>query len=331
MRSVASSDPTIFQPAGFDMGRISVFFGQTAARELRMTIRTPAQYVDGMRDGRRVFYRGERVKDVTANAELRLAVDHSSLAYSIAQTHPALAVDAEGEGHFSAFYRLPRSAGDLQERGALIEQVAALGAGVIVLKEVGSDALFALLRATEGEEQAKARAFYDRVRRDDLALAVAQTDVKGDRTKAPHEQSDPDLYLRIVDEDADSITVRGAKCHTSFSVNADELIVLPTRAMGPKDRDYAVAFAIPIDHPGLTLYVSPYSAGDATRNTFDHPVSSRHKLLVSLTVFDNVRVPKERVLLNRKPERAGPLALAFVDYHRFTAINYKLPLLDTLV
>jgi 4-hydroxybutyryl-CoA dehydratase/vinylacetyl-CoA-Delta-isomerase len=306
-------------------------FGQTAARELRMTIRTPAQYVDGLRDGRRVFYRGERVKDVTANAELRLAVDHSSLAYSIARTYPVLAVDSEGEEHFSAFYRVPRSARDLRERGALIEQVAALGAGVIVLKEVGSDALFALLRATEGEEQAKARAFYDRVRRDDLALAVAQTDVKGDRTKAPHEQSDPDLYLRIVDEDADSITVRGAKCHTSFSANADELIVLPTRAMGPKDRDYAVAFAIPIDHPGLTLYVSPYSAGDAARNGFDHPVSSRHKLLESLTVFDNVRVPKERVFLNRKPERAGPLALAFVDYHRYTAINYKLPLLDTLV
>ena len=168
-----------------------------------MTIRTPTQYVEGLRDGRRVFYRGEGVKDVTANVELRLAVDHSSLAYSISQSHPELAVDVEGEEHFSAFYRIPRSARDLRERGALIEQVAALGAGVIVLKEVGSDALFALLRATEGDEQAKARAFYDRVRRDDLALAVAQTDVKGDRTKAPHEQSDPDLYLRIVDEDAE--------------------------------------------------------------------------------------------------------------------------------
>jgi 4-hydroxybutyryl-CoA dehydratase/vinylacetyl-CoA-Delta-isomerase len=222
-----------------------------------MTIRTPAQYVDGLKDGRRVYYRGARVEDVTANKELRLAVDHSSLAYSIAQSHRALAVDMEDGEDFSAFYRVPRSAVDLRERGALIEQVAGLGAGVIVLKEVGSDALFALLRATEGDEQANARAFFDRVRRDDLALAVAQTDVKGDRTKAPHEQLDPDHYLRIVDEDADSITVRGAKCHTSFSANADELIVLPTRAMGPKDRDYAVAFAIPIDHPGLTLYVSP--------------------------------------------------------------------------
>jgi aromatic ring hydroxylase len=123
--------------------------------------------------------------------------------------------------------------------------------------------------------------------------------------------------------------VRGAKCHTSFSANADELIVLPTRAMGAGDADYAVSFAIPIDTPGLNLYVSPYSAGE--RNDFDFPLSSRHKLLESLTVFDDVRVPKDRVFLNRQPELAGPLALAFVDYHRFTAINYKLPLLDILV
>lgn len=181
----------------------------------------------------------------------------------------------------------------------------------------------------EGEGLENARAFYRRVCREDLALAVAQTDVKGDRSLAPRQQADPDLYLHIVDEDDESITVRGAKCHTSFSANADELIVLPTRAMGPDDADYAVSFAIPVDTPGLNLYVSPYAAGE--RNSFEFPISTKHKLLESLTVFDDVRVPKDRVFLNRRPELAGPLALAFVDYHRFTAINYKLPLLDIMV
>jgi 4-hydroxybutyryl-CoA dehydratase/vinylacetyl-CoA-Delta-isomerase len=106
-------------------------------------------------------------------------------------------------------------------------------------------------------------------------------------------------------------------------------VVLPTRAMGAHDSDYAVSFAIPIDSPGLQIYVSPYSMGD--RNDFDFPLSSKHKLLESLTVFDNVRVPKDHVFLNRRPELAGPLAIAFVDFHRFTAINYKLPLLDMMV
>jgi 4-hydroxybutyryl-CoA dehydratase/vinylacetyl-CoA-Delta-isomerase len=294
-----------------------------------MALRTVDEYRSGLADGRSVFYRGQRIKDVVGEPELKLAVDHSALCYQIAESHPELAVaEANGE-QISAFYKLPRSRDDLIQRGALIEEVSRQGGGTIVLKEVGSDALFALIRATTGPGLENARAFYERVCRDDLAVAVAQTDVKGDRSLPPAGQADPDLYLHIVAEDADAITVRGAKCHTSFSANADELIVLPTRAMGAGDADYAVSFAIPIDTPGLNLYVSPYSAGE--RNDFDFPLSSRHKLLESLTVFDDVRVPKDRVFLNRQPELAGPLALAFVDYHRFTAINYKLPLLDILV
>lgn len=295
-----------------------------------MGLRTPEQYRDGLRDGRRIFYRGDTVYDVVAHPELSPAVDHSALCYSIAADRPDLAVRTDAEiGDYSAFYHLPTSPEDLRERGALIEEVSRRGAGTIVLKEVGSDALFALLRAGQGEGLEAARAFSRRCLEGDLALAVAQTDVKGHRALGPSQQADPDLYLRVVDSDADSITVRGAKTHTSFSANADELIVLPTRAMGGDDGDYAVSFAVPIDTPGLNLYVSPYAAGE--RDEFSFPLSSKHKLLESLTVFDDVRVPRERVFLDRRPEQAGPLALAFVDYHRFTAINYKLPLLDIIV
>ncbi|MEV5837704.1 4-hydroxyphenylacetate 3-hydroxylase N-terminal domain-containing protein [Nocardia sp. NPDC052112] len=294
-----------------------------------MGIRSAAQYRAGLRDNRQVIYRGEPVKDVTEFDEFRSAIDHSALCYEIADQQPELAIANDGQFDYTAFYRIPRNAEHLSARARLIESVVSLGAGTIVLKEVGSDALFGLLRTLSGESLEKATAFYEQCCRDDTALAVAQTDVKGDRSLPPHQQADPDLYLRVVDEDADSITVRGAKVHTSFSANADELIVLPTRAMGPADADYAISFAVPVDTPGLTLYVSPYLHGE--RNSLEHPVSSKHKMLESLTVFDNVRIPKDRVFLNRQPELAGPLAIAFVDYHRFTAINYKLPLLDIMV
>ncbi|GAC67190.1 4-hydroxyphenylacetate 3-hydroxylase N-terminal domain-containing protein [Gordonia soli] len=294
-----------------------------------MALRTAAEYREGLRDGRTVWYRGKQVDDVTAFGEFDEAIAHSSLAYSISEVHPDLAVADDGDGPYTAFYRLPRTSSDITDRGRLIETLSRMGAGTIVLKEVGSDALFALRRALSGAALEKAEAFYEQCCANDVALAVAQTDVKGDRSLAPHQQPNPDHYLRIVDEDADSITVSGAKVHTSFSANADEIIVLPTRAMSAADADWAVSFAIPVATEGLSLYVSPYLHG--TRNGFEHPISSRHKLLESLTVFDNVRVPKERVFLNREPELAGPLALAFVDYHRFTAVNYKLPILDLLV
>lgn len=294
-----------------------------------MALKSVDQYLAGLRDGRTVFYRGQRVSDVTAHPELSAAVDHSSLCYSIAQDRPDLAVGHIDGEPTSYFWVPPTTSEDLARRGRLIEEVSRRGGGTIVLKEVGSDALFALLRATEGEGLENARKYVDRVRREDLALCVGQTDVKGDRSKGPRDQSDPDLYLRIIAEDAESITVRGAKTHTSFSANADEIVVLPTRAMGPGDEAYAVSFAVPVDTHGLSLYVSPFLAGN--RNSFEHPLSSRHKLLESLTVFDDVRIPKDRVFLKGRPELAGPLALAFVDYHRFTAINYKLPLLDQIV
>ena len=39
------------------------------------------------------------------------------------------------------------------------------------------------------------------------------TDPKGDRSKAPHEQSDPDLFLHVVRRDEKGIYVSGAKMH----------------------------------------------------------------------------------------------------------------------
>ncbi len=80
---------------------------------------------------------------------------------------------------------------------------------------------------------------------------------------------------------------------------------------------------------GLSMYVSPYSAG--AKHPWEFPVSAQHKMLETLTVFDDVFVPWERVFCFRQPELAGPIALAFVEYHRFTAVSYKLPLLDALV
>jgi 4-hydroxybutyryl-CoA dehydratase / vinylacetyl-CoA-Delta-isomerase len=299
-----------------------------------MSLMTPADYVASLRDGRTVWYQGRRVADVTAEPDLRVAIDHAAIDYEVAHDpryHDlAVAKDADSGEEYSAFYRLPRSVDDLLARSELIETVTGLGGTMVTLvKEIGSDALFAFERVLDGEARARAQAFAAHCRDGDLAVAVAQTDVKGDRSLPPHAQADPDLYVHVVDERSDGIVVRGAKCHTSTSANAHEIIVLPTRAMGAADADYAVSFAVPVDTDGLSLYVSGYGHGPL--DEFEHPVSSRHKMVETLTVFDDVFVPWERVFCCRAPELAGPLVMAFVEYHRFTAVSYKLPLLDALV
>ena len=209
------------------------------------------------------------------------------------------------------------------------------GTFFLIIKEIGSDCLFALnvisqrIDAKYGTDyHERVMRYYEHCHNHDLAMAVAQTDVKGIARCIPIAEH-PDYYVRIVDETNDGIVVRGAKARTTNTVCANELMVIPTRTLGPEDQEYAVAFAVPMDAKGLKLIVSPFSHTD--HNTFHHPVSARHHLLETLTVFDDVFVPWDRVFLKGEWDFAGPLALTFVQFHRFTAVSYKAPLLDFFV
>ena len=301
-----------------------------------MGVRTPEQFLDGLRDDRTVYYRGQRVKTVPDQPELGIAARHAAIDFQLAENPKfrELAVHREGSEEYSAYYRIPRNAKDLMARSKLIETATTAGATLVILiKEIGTDALFALQRvlARKGDVTGLGRvdAFYRKCRDRDLALAVAQTDVKGDRSKRPSEQKDPDLYVRVVEKRHDGIVVRVAKVHTSCTPYVDEVIVLPSRTMGPDDEAWSVAFAIPVASPGLHLYAADYLHG--TDDPFTRPISTNHKMIETLTVFDNVFVPWERVFFVDRPDLAGAVALTFVEFHRFTAVSYKLPLLDALV
>jgi len=303
-----------------------------------MGLRTPDQYKASLRDGRAVFFRGEKVPDVTTHPVIGIAVEHAALDYRMAEDaqYRELAVVKEGADQYSRYFHIPRNGDDLLKRSALIAAATREGATLVVLiKEIGSDALLALniigermAAAGKPEYRERIHKFHRHCRDNDLAVAVAQTDVKGDRSLGPTQQEHPDYYVRVVEERPDGVVVRGAKVHTSVSTNTNEVIVLPTRAMRPEDKAYAIAFAVPMNAPGLKMIASPH--GSSKKNAFEHPISSRHKMMETLTVFDDVFVPKERIFLNGEIDFAGLLALTFVRFHRFTAVSYKLPLLELL-
>lgn len=304
-----------------------------------MALMTPTQYRESLRDGRVVFYRGQQVDDVTTHPVIGLAVDHAAIDYHMAhdntERHLAV-VDGDSSSPYSRYYQIPRTPDDLLRRSALIERATALGGTLVVLvKEIGTDALFALHLIAAHVDRVKGTSylsrveqFYARCRDNDLAVAVAQTDVKGDRGKSPSGQTHPDYYVRVTAQDEDGITLRGAKIHTSVSTNAHEIIVLPTRNFSKGEEAYAFACAVPANAPGLTMLASGYGRQG---NEFEQPISARHKMMETLTVFDDVKVPWERVFLNGEVDMAGPLAKAFVEFHRFTAVSYKLPLVDAFV
>jgi aromatic ring hydroxylase len=268
------------------------------------------------------------VEDVTSHEILRIPVKHASMLYEFKQKFPELAVNHDPEmGPVSAFYKIPHGVDDLLKRHELIKESTRYCNGIFnIVQAIGSDALFALLitasRSGDRVFHERVQKYYRYVVENDLATAVAQTDVKGDRSLRPHEQPDPDLYVRVVDSNDEGIIVCGAKAHTTQSVAANEIIFIPTRSMVEKDRDYAIAFAIPANTKGLKLVCRPVLEVEGLGRE-DAPISSQNLEIETLTILDHVFVPWERVFLFKDWGLAGELANTFATYHRFTAISYR--------
>ena len=148
----------------------------------------------------------------------------------------------------------------------------------------------------------------------DLRIAEVITDAKGDRSKHPLKQDDPDLYLRIVERRDDGIVVRGAKLHITGAALVHELVVLPTKAMGEGEEDYAVAFSVPVNTKGIKIINRNYA--EPGRSTFDYPVSARHSMPEGFIVFDDVFVPKDRIFLCGEYEHAAAFAHALGLWER---------------
>ena len=159
----------------------------------------------------------------------------------------------------------------------------------------------------------------------DIVASCAQTDAKGDRLKRPHQQEDPDQYLRVIETRDDGIVVRGCKINITNTPYADEFIVVPCRYMGPEDKDYAVAFALPGDWDGVKLLTRP--AYFSKSEHMDAPGLQMGDAETYI-IFDDVFVPNERIFLNghgdpRQTPYAGFLALMFAHYHRHTYTGCK--------
>jgi len=210
---------------------------------------------------------------------------------------------------------------------------------------MGTDALNALYSVTYDCDQACGTEYHQRLlkyieycQKYDLVCNCAQTDVKGSRNpkyKRAFMQPDPDVFVHVVETDVDGIgvdgkpckgiIVRGAKICNSNAPYVDEIIVNPTKFMGPDDADYAVAFALPGDWDNVKLMALPGLHHKRTR--LDAPFAHIGDV-ESLTIFDNTFVPYDRVFMCGRDNPgvcryAGYLALMFAHYHRHSYTGCK--------
>lgn len=204
--------------------------------------------------------------------------------------------------------------------------------GGCIQRCMGIDAMNALSVITYEMDQALGTDHYKRFIKyleyfqdRDIVASCAQTDAKGDRLKRPHQQEDPDQYLRVIETRDDGIVVRGCKINITNTPYADEFIVVPCRYMGSEDKDYAVAFALPGDWEGVKLLTRPAYYRKSER--MDAPGLQMGDAETYI-IFDDVFVPNERIFLNghgdpRQTPYAGFLALMFAHYHRHSYTGCK--------
>ncbi|MCC7364864.1 MAG: 4-hydroxyphenylacetate 3-hydroxylase [Dehalococcoidia bacterium] len=269
-------------------------------------MKTGDDYRQSLRDGRSLFIEGERVDDPATHPLLKTAVDNCAANYD-------LYYSPEPGAHNPA-YIIPRSKEEAEARLARLigpAEIAATTSATCVLA-LGSAA--PELAKARPEYRTRIYDFIDYVRTNDLRCAETVTDAKGNRKLRPLEQDDPDMYLRVVDRNADGIFVTGCKMHITVAATVHELVVFPTKAMKKGEEAYAVSFSVPVNTPGVTIINTSYAPYDADARHF--PVSSKTNSPEGFVVFDNVFVPNDRIFLDGEVEHASDLAYALGLWER---------------
>ncbi|MFH0914194.1 MAG: 4-hydroxyphenylacetate 3-hydroxylase N-terminal domain-containing protein [Chloroflexota bacterium] len=306
-----------------------------------MAIRTPEQYLESLRDGRVVYIDGKRVDDVTKEPLLKSCVDLGLMLYLLYQDpryHDLLVAKTEAGKEVPFIFTQRKNAQDLLRSRDYILTLCriCLGAGGGPCF-VGPDALNALDVVSRRLDKEMGTSYSARVRdyrqyllENDLGVAGAITDVKGDRSLRPAEQKPhKDFYVRIVEERKNGIVVRGAKFHISRAMICNEIFVAPTRGMREEDRDYAVSFAIPVNTPGVVLVGAGREAIEPG-NVDEWPIHASRSTMEALIVFNDVFVPMERVFLKKEWRFAMQAAHMFGNFHRIYGDTYKYAYLEML-
>ncbi len=275
-------------------------------------MRSGAEYLKSLNDGRQVFVEGERVKDVSTHLAFREAARSVARLYDIAadpvnRELMTFTSPKTGKPVWRA-YQIPRTHADLRARRLFSEKWAEASFGLMGRSPdhvagffTGYAAVPSVFAAGGQKFADNVVAFYERMCDEHLYLSYAIVPPQIDRSKPAHQQSDPTLHAGVVKERDDGIVIKGAQQVATGGVLSDWVHLSCIHPMPPGDENYANCVAIPINAPGVKLFPRRPYALRAT-NSFDYPLSTRFDELDSYVVFDDVFVPWEHVFIYRNLE-----------------------------
>ena len=308
-----------------------------------MALMTGEQYVESMRKlNLQVYMFGEKIDNPVDHPILRPSLNSVKMTYDLAQDpqyEDLMTVISPLTGErVNRFTHIHQSTTDLMNK-VKMQRLLGQKTAACFQRCVGMDAFNATYSTTYEIDQKYGTKYHENFKKfimhcqkEDLTVDGAMTDPKGDRGLAPHAQEDPDMYLHVVERRPDGIVVRGAKAHQTGIINSQEVIVMPTIAMGPDDKDYAVAFAVPTDAEGILMIIGRQSCDTRKlENTTIDVGNSEFGGVEALVVFNDVFVPNDRIFLNGETEFAGMLVERFAGYHRQSYGGCKVGVGDVLI
>ncbi len=289
----------------------------------------------------RVFVDGERIESVADAPQLRPGVNALGVSYDYAR-RPELAplmtaVQSASGRTVNRMLHVNESAGDLLNK---LEAVRLLCQETgCAQRYLAHDALNALAQVSarlddaKGTREHRARfaQYLRHVQDDDLALGIAMTDAKGDRSKRPHEQANPDTYVHVVGRDAKGIVISGTKAIVTAAPYVHELLVMPCRNMTAEDAAFAVCCAVPVDAQGITIVSRPAGRPGDKLEHGDALFSRRYGQCTAVVVFDQVFVPWERVFYAGEWEHSATLTYSYATHHRQSCIGARAGFGDLLI
>ncbi len=308
-----------------------------------MSLMTGEQYIESIRAlHMNVYMFGRKIDCPVDDPILRPSLNSVRMTYDLAQLPEyedlMTAVSPYTGKRVNRFTHIHQSADDLVKK-VKMQRLLGQKTAACFQRCVGMDAFNAVFSTTYETDKRYGTSYHENFKKfmiycqdNDLTVDGAMTDPKGDRSKAPHQQADPDLFLRVVERRADGIVVRGAKAHQTGALNSHEIIIMPTQSMKPEDKDYAVSFAVPMDTPGITMIIGRQSCDTRKLENSELDVgNAEFGGVEALTIFDDVFVPNERVFLNGETEFAGMMVERFAGYHRQSYGGCKVGVGDVLI
>lgn len=310
----------------------------------QMAIMTREAYIESLRKLKlKVYVMGELIENPVDHPMIRPSMNSVAMTYELAND-PEYADVMTATSHLTGekvnrFCHLHLSTDDLIKK-VKMQRLLGQKTGSCFQRCVGMDAFNAVYSTTYEIDKVHQTTYHEnfiaymkKVQANDWTVDGAMTDPKGDRSLSPSKQTDPDMYLRVVERRPEGIVVRGAKAHQTGCVNSHEHLIMPTIAMGPDDKDYAISFAVPSDAEGVLMIYGRQSC-DTRKMEEDSAIdvgNSEYGGHEALVVFDDVFVPNDRIFLNGEVAFAGMLVERFSGYHRQSYGGCKVGVGDVLI